>query len=77
MADVIGAWAALALAEGDPTAAARILGLSVAVRGLPMPPLGDAGRPGRQRCAASSATPAYDAAYDEGPAWTARRRSRP
>jgi predicted ATPase/DNA-binding SARP family transcriptional activator len=65
LAEVVASWAALAQAEGDAVWAARILGFAAAVRGIPLPPVGDAAD---VAAAAREQLPEaeFTAAYDEG-----------
>ncbi len=65
MGDVVTHWAALAFAEGDGARAARILGLSAAVRGLPLPPGGESADLATT-VQAEIGPDAYTAAYDAG-----------
>jgi hypothetical protein len=65
--DVVVAWAALALGEGAGEAAARILGYSSSVRGVPLPPTGDIAMLAGQ-VTAEIGVAAYDAAYGAGAA---------
>jgi hypothetical protein len=65
IAEVAGSWAALAEGEGDLVAAARTVGLSAAVRGLPLPPAGDSAELA-QRLRGELGDAAFTAAYDEG-----------
>jgi predicted ATPase/DNA-binding SARP family transcriptional activator len=67
IAEVVGSWAALAAAAGDPTTAARIVGYSTAVRGIPLPPVGDTAELAEQLRRQLGGA-AFAAAYDEGAA---------
>ena len=63
IAEVVATWSAYLLADGRPEQAARVLGASCGVRGLPMAPRGDADDLAEQLRAV---TPSYDAAFAEG-----------
>ncbi len=65
IADVVASWAALAEGEGDLIGSARIVGLTAAVRGLPLPPVGDAAELAA-RLRGELGDTAFTAAYDDG-----------